>query len=133
MTYQTPCSSPENDPDDWYIGKDGRQYPDDPTPTLDDAIAQLDQVDPHGTRYEGLIVETQERLEIEQTRANLRRRRHAKDACFVDCLVRTQCLDRALSQGERHGTWGGYYEEELRAIRDEMARRKAARAAARER
>lgn len=92
MTYQKPCASQENDPDDWFIGKDGRQYPD-------------------------------EELEPEAEKAALVRRRHAKDACFVDCLVRTRCLQLALDRPEPHGTWGGYYEEELRVIRTEIARR----------
>lgn len=128
MTYQTPCSSPENDPDDWFISKDGRQYPDEPLVSIQDAVDHLDEIDPNGTRYEALIVRVREDLEEKATKAALVRRRHAKDACFVDCLVRAKCLSVALETRPAAGTWGGYHEEELREIQSEISRRKRNRA-----
>lgn len=96
--YVTPCSSPENNPDDWFIERDGRQYPD-------------------------------ESLDLDEQREALVRRRHARDKCHVDCYLRVQCLTIALSKPEpTHGTWGGYYPEELRQIRslrDAKAARKS--------
>lgn len=127
MTYETPCRSPQNSPDDWFIGKDGRQYPEDQLVSSEQAVAHLDTVDPNGTRSAEIIERTRQTLEEEAARQGQIRRRQAKDACFVDCLVRTQCLDLALRRREKYGTWGGYYEEELRAIRNEIALRKRAK------
>jgi hypothetical protein len=94
--YITPCADPANDPDDWFIERDGRQYPD-------------------------------ESLDLDEQKAALVRRRHARDKCHVECYFRTQCLTIALTKPEPpHGTWGGYYPEELRqvrSLRDERARR----------
>ena len=38
-------------------------------------------------------------------------------AVFATCLVRDECLDYALSTGEKFGIWGGTSERERRAIR----------------
>lgn len=92
MTYQTPCQNPDNDPNDWFIGRDGKQYPDDP-------------------------FDTEEQSEAAAKREALIRRRRARAACY-ECYFRMQCLDIALEDHESHGTWGGYYEEELRQIRN---------------
>lgn len=89
MTNSTPCQS---NPDDFFIMRDGRQYP-------DDAMTEDEQ------------------------REALQRRRRAKDSCFTECPVRTQCLDLALRDQPSHGTWGGYTEEELRKLYNEIARR----------
>lgn len=64
----------------------------------------------------------------EEQKAALRRRRHAKDACFTECYFRTQCLSLAIVDNPpTHGIYGGYYPEELREIRrlrDERQRRR---------
>lgn len=131
MTYQSPCASPENDPNDWFISKDGKQYADDEFLSQEDRdrIAKTVLAKPgedaveHETRVDAAI----RQAEATRKRAALARRRHAKEACH-DCYFRTACLDRALSEEQYHGTWGGYYEEELREIRREISRRKRRRA-----
>jgi WhiB family redox-sensing transcriptional regulator len=42
--------------------------------------------------------------------------RKAKAICAA-CEVRTQCLDYAISQGEKFGIWGGLSERERRRVR----------------
>lgn len=84
----TPCHLGESD--DWFIERDGRQYPDDPPLAADDK------------------------------RTALIRRRQARQACRTDCEFRRQCLAAALDERPTHGTWGGYYSEELRALYREI-------------
>lgn len=52
----------------------------------------------------------------------------AKAVC-VQCAVRDECLDWALTTGQDAGVWGGTSEEERRSIR--RARRREIAAAAR--
>lgn len=40
-----------------------------------------------------------------------------------DCLVRGPCLDWALEHGVAFGIWGGFTEDERRAIRGTLIRR----------
>ncbi len=47
--------------------------------------------------------------------------RPAKAVCAA-CPVRTDCLDQALSTGEKHGIWGGLSERERRRIRGQRHR-----------
>lgn len=128
MTYQPPCSSPENDPNDWFISKSGTQYPDDPLEgNTPEAVVAAKAADVE--RVGRALTEAEERraenrVADEALRIQLRRRRHAQEACF-GCYVRTQCLDKALENEELHGTWGGYTEEQLKEIRQEIARRKS--------
>lgn len=127
MTYQTPCSSPQNDPNDWFISRDGKQYADDEFLTEDEAARVRRSVlrkpgeseYDHETRVDAAL----RQAESARKRKAIQKRRHAKEACF-DCYFRTSCLDRALDEEQTHGTWGGYYEEELRQIRSERARRR---------
>ena len=53
--------------------------------------------------------------------------REAKEVCR-GCVVREQCLEFALTNGEKFGIWGGMSERERRRIR--RARALARRAAA---
>lgn len=53
----------------------------------------------------------------------------AKAVC-AGCVVREQCLEYALANGEKFGIWGGTSERERRVIRRERARKRAAAAAA---
>ena len=46
--------------------------------------------------------------------------REAKDIC-AGCLVRVECLDYALTAGEKFGIWGGKSERERRRIRRHRA------------
>lgn len=54
--------------------------------------------------------------------------REAKEVCR-GCIVREDCLEYALRNGEKFGIWGGMSERERRRIRRQRA---LARAAARE-
>lgn len=128
MTYETPCARSEN-PDDWFIGRDGKQYPDDDL--LDDDIRLEILEDANRQELTGdarisFIEKAQDRAEADAKREGLGRRRRAKEACH-ECYLRTHCLDVAIRDDMLHGTWGGYYEEELREIRREMSRRRRAR------
>lgn len=122
MTYQTPCQT--GNPDDWFIGRDGKQYPDDDLISeaelrgLKRAVLPIEgeTEEQHRDRVDSSI----QALENERRRQGMIRRRKARDACY-DCYLRLQCLDRALDGNESHGTWGGYTEEQLRAIRKEKA------------
>jgi WhiB family redox-sensing transcriptional regulator len=42
--------------------------------------------------------------------------RYARALCR-ECAVRQQCLDYALTTGQRHGIWGGMTEVQLRRLR----------------
>lgn len=55
----------------------------------------------------------------------------AKAVC-AGCVVREQCLEYALANGEKFGIWGGTSERERRVIRRERARQRAAAASAEE-
>ncbi len=127
MTYQTPCSDPKNDPNDWFIARDGRQYTDVAVLThaelqkvADGALHKLG--DDHPDLFD-LMEEAMDNATGDRVAENLVARRHAKDACFTECYFRNQCLEQALDEGHAFGTWGGYYEEEIREIRREIARR----------
>ena len=122
-----PCR--EGDPDDWYIGRDGKQYPDEDL--LDDdarreILEEANRRDLSGEERVTFIEKAEDRAEADAKRAALQRRRHAKEACH-DCLFRTRCLQQAIDNDETHGTWGGYYEEEIREIRREISKRRRAR------
>lgn len=55
--------------------------------------------------------------------------REAKQICMA-CAVRVECLDWALTAGERFGIWGGLSERERRRIKRADAGRPAVLAAA---
>lgn len=129
MPETTPCQDPENDPNDWFIERDGRQYSDEAIFTAAElpGVLAAAALDP-----ENIELDTDELLELvteQRLRENIRKRRHAKDLCHLECPIRTQCLQLGLSQdfvAEQYGIWGGYYTEELRAIqREGRARRRA--------
>lgn len=46
----------------------------------------------------------------------------AKAVC-AGCVVRADCLDYALVNGEKHGVWGGKSERERRGLRRDLGRR----------
>jgi len=54
--------------------------------------------------------------------------REAKDVCRA-CVVRMDCLEFALQNGEKFGIWGGMSERERRRIRRQRALERAAAAA----
>lgn len=128
MTFQTPCSRPENDPDDWFIGRDGKQYPDDeilPEGLADQLRAE---VMANATSYTDPVKAADaavDAAEDREVRRQLAKRRHARDKCHLECILRLQCLGQGLEVS--HGTFGGYYEEERRQIvqlRDEREARR---------
>lgn len=51
--------------------------------------------------------------------------REAKEVC-QGCVVRDECLEFALTNGERFGIWGGMSERERRRIRRQRAIARAA-------
>lgn len=119
-----PCA--EGNGDDWFVSRDGRQYPSDDllTDIVRDAIAaEADRQGLDGEERVAFIEKTTDMAEGDARRDALRRRRHARDACHTDCLFRTRCLDMVLEGDFQHGTWGGYYEEEIRELRRELRRR----------
>lgn len=54
--------------------------------------------------------------------------REAKEVCR-GCVVREDCLEYALQNGEKFGIWGGMSERERRRIRRQRALARAAAAA----
>jgi WhiB family redox-sensing transcriptional regulator len=54
--------------------------------------------------------------------------REAKEVC-KGCVVRDDCLEYALANGEKFGFWGGMSERERRRIRRQRALARAAAAA----
>jgi WhiB family redox-sensing transcriptional regulator len=56
--------------------------------------------------------------------------REAKEVCR-GCVVREDCLEYALANGEKFGIWGGMSERERRRIRRQRALARAAAASAR--
>ena len=62
------------------------------------------------------LLDEEEVLDEDQVKARLVARRHARDACFTQCQVRTLCLDVSMRNREPHGTWGGYHEEQRRKM-----------------
>jgi WhiB family transcriptional regulator, redox-sensing transcriptional regulator len=55
--------------------------------------------------------------------------REAKEVCR-GCVVREDCLEYALANGEKFGIWGGMSERERRRIRRQRALARAANASA---
>lgn len=125
-----PCRE-EGEPDDWFIRHDGRQYAGDEYLTQEERDRISDEVMAVAAEDDILTVEEArdaadraiDRAEEAAKTALLRRRRRARQACY-DCLLRTRCLDLAIKGDERHGTWGGYYEEEIKQIRDLIEERR---------
>lgn len=127
-----PCA--EGNADDWFIGRDGKQYPDEELLNQAQRDAISDAVMSKAATEDVLTIEkareladaTIARAEADERTASLGKRRRAKSSCF-DCLARTDCLDLALRDEQQFGTWGGYYEEELRTLRAEIQNRKTKR------
>lgn len=123
MTFTTPCARPENDPSDWFIERDGKQYPDDELVTEAEYRAFVVSAEILGEEPP-----SRQAAEADVLAERLVRRRHAKDKCFVECIFRMHCLSKG--EDEDHGTWGGYYSEERRQIARLRAEKIAERARA---
>ena len=125
----TPCADPSNDPNDWFIGRDGKQYGDEEFLTANEIhrialsvlVIQGETEERHAERVDRAITIARN---DRKTRA-LQKRRHAKEACSR-CDFREGCLLLALKDPTpaTHGTWGGLYEEELVEVRRRRTRRK---------
>lgn len=122
-----PCR--EGNSDDWFIDRHGKQYADEEllTEEVREAIhTEAERLELVGEDRVEFVEKAENRAEADARRDALRTRRQAKQACH-DCLLRTRCLEAAIDGDIQHGTWGGYYEEEIKEIRREIARRKRAR------
>lgn len=129
MTNSPICRQPSRNPDDWFIGRDGRQYSDDEflSETEKQGIVRSvlriagETDEEHARRSEAAV----NAAESGRRRVALARRRHAKEDCW-ECPVREACLAQALETPTpaTSGTWGGFYEEELAAIRVKQAARR---------
>ncbi len=58
----------------------------------------------------------------------LAQEQRAKELCR-NCPVKRECLERALTDGQESGVWGGFSENERRALRRRSSRARRARAA----
>lgn len=128
----TPCADRSNDPNDWFIRADGKQYTDDDFLTEDDRRGIARSVLPIGgetaEEHEARVKRALNAAIGNRRRAALARRRNAKSLCVLECQMRVECLTAALDRNETHGTWGGLLEEELVETRREQARRRRRRA-----
>lgn len=117
------CNHPEIDPDDWFISRDGKQYPSDRFLTDEEetriAKAVLVRQGETDAEHAERVASAIRAAAADRRRAALGRRRRAKETCLRDCPVdtRLQCIEYALDNGIRHGTWGGLYEEEIHELR----------------
>lgn len=118
-----PCRDEGANPDDWFITREGKQYSADDVIAPEDMLALVDEWDPNHEKPAEDRDAFAAAAEREAKSAALIQRRKARDLCHTDCLFRTRCLDMALTDGHEHGTWGGYYEEQIRAIRKAIAER----------
>lgn len=116
MTQPSPCSSPENDPQDWFIRSDGKQYPFEdlltPREVRSVSLTVLkrsgETEDEHATRVEKALAAARNN----RKRAALARRQRAKALCFSSCPMLQECFSQQLEERHHHGTWGGHLEEE---------------------
>ena len=130
MTY-SPCADRTNDPQDWFIRSDGKQYSDEDLLTADErrriTLSVLRVTGETDDEHEARCRLARNAARNNRRRQMLARRRQAKDLCWTRCEMRDTCLAGAMERVERHGTWGGYLEEELTEIRAEQARRRRRR------
>lgn len=130
----TPCGDPANDPNDWFINPAGKQYPDDEFLSKAEvraiSLSVLVKPGESSEDHEGRVNAALGAAVRDRRRRALQARRHAKEAC-QECPIILECLQQALEEPTpaTHGTWGGYYEEELRDIRIEKSRRRRRRPA----
>lgn len=129
MGFTPPCRAPENDPDDWFIEKDGRQYDDEELLTDAQRQAIVVEVLAGTTANDPNVLEKTEaavdEANAEAGRTALARRRRAKDACATECPVRQWCLGDLEDGDHEYGTRGGYYPEERRAMLRLLKRRRS--------
>lgn len=127
-----PCADRANEPQDWFIRPDGKQYPDDDLLTEDEGrrvTRAVLHIEGETTKdYVERVERALKNARAARRRQMLTRRRQAQEKCYSLCEMREQCLRGALERREGHGTWGGLLEEELyqvRRIQDRRRRRMA--------
>ena len=128
MTHISPCADRANDPQDWFIRPDGKQYAfeDLLTPQEIQAITLTvlgkagETEEEHAARVESALSAAR----ANRRRAALARRRRAKSLCNTSCSIQSDCLRKGLDNREVHGIWGGLYEEELAEVRKIQDRRR---------
>ena len=114
-----PCADPANDPQDWFISANGKQYSFDRllTDAEDAGIRRSvlwirgESERDHAERVEAAV----KAAEDNRKALALRRRQAAKSKCYA-CPIRVECGRGAVERGEMHGTWGGLFEEELSEV-----------------
>lgn len=119
---RTPCSEPDANPDDWFIGRDGKQYGDEELLTEAEKLSVAkttmwlngEPTESHEARVKSAIAAR----ERDKKRKSLQRRRHAREAC-MQCPIRLGCLRTAVDEMIGHGTWGGLFEEQIREVQDQ--------------
>lgn len=122
----TPCADPANDPQDWFIRPDGKQYAFEDLLTEDEgrritlSVLPLADESPeaHEVRCEG----ARQAARNNRRALMLRRRQAAKASCFR-CPIQRSCGNGAIERREMHGTWGGMFEEEIAQVVDLAKRR----------
>jgi hypothetical protein len=119
----TPC---EADPDKWFIDRDGRKYDDEVLVSEGQLRAGITDLQEEVVTFAEVDAVLDD-LTAEAVRARMVERRHARDACHVECKVRTLCLQKALDNQEQYGIWGGYYPEQRRQLEREMEARRLRR------
>lgn len=119
-TYRPPCEV--GDPENWFIEDDGKQYPDDELVSVEEraeiesAVAEIMDGEPFSAVDEA-VHDALQRAAEERKAAALKRRRHALDACHVDCQLRLACLDLGLERDTLgYGIYGGYTAKQRREI-----------------
>jgi hypothetical protein len=114
-----PCADPENDPQDWFISANGKQYSFDDLLTPGERRGIRRSVLPirgeTGEQHEARVDSALSAAERSRKIAALRRRQAAKSKCFR-CPIRAKCGRGAVARGEMHGTWGGMFEEEVAQV-----------------
>ena len=124
---QTPCSDRTNDPNDWFIRPDGKQYTDEDFLSEAERAGVARSVLPIGgethDEHEERVQSALKAARSNRRRQALARRRAAKSLCRR-CPIMLDCMTKAIDDNETHGTWGGLLEEELAEVRREQARRR---------
>lgn len=127
MTHIAPCADRKNDPQDWFIRPDGKQYAFDDLLTEDErrriTLSVLRKEGESADEHEGRCRLARNAARNNRKRVMLARRRRATGLCWSECPMRSECFDKQMVDRHAHGTWGGYTEEQWAEIRREEQRR----------
>jgi len=127
VTY-VPCADRTNDPQDWFIRPDGKQYSDEDLLTEDErrriTLSVLRREGETPEEHENRCRLARNAARNNRKRKQLARRRRAVSLCNTKCAMQIECLSGALDRREIHGTWGGLLEEDLAETRRIQDRRR---------